>query len=218
MRLLDRLARLPYALWLGAMLTVVAGLAAAVLDVRPVVRADLLASQVAHAHSAAPLIESSFAVSALAGTTAALALSAVAIVTLAVLRHWRGALTLALSVAATQLVVDLLKLAVERPRPAANDVAAGASGYSFPSAHSATSVAVYATLAFLAARACCGGRRVLVIAAGAVLVSAVGLSRVYLGAHYPTDVLAGWLTGGVLVLASWLVASRLAPARAPATA
>jgi undecaprenyl-diphosphatase len=214
----ERLRHLSQLVWLGAALAIVAGLAIAVLDVRPVGQADLLASQIAHTHAAAPLVESSFAVSALAGTTAALMLSAVAIVTLAALRHWRGALTLALSVAGTQLVVDLMKLAVERPRPAANDVGASASGYSFPSAHSATSVAVYATLAFLVARGCNGPRRVLVIAVGAALVTAVGLSRVLLGAHYPTDVLAGWLTGGALVLASWLIASRLAPSRRPATA
>jgi membrane-associated phospholipid phosphatase len=199
-------------------LAVLAGAAVLVLDRAPIVRADVLASRVAHAHAAAPLIHSSFVVSALAGTTAAFALSAVAIVALAALREWRGALTLALAVAGTQLVVDLLKLVVSRPRPASNQLVAHASGFSFPSAHSATSVAVYVTLAFLAARACRGRRRVLAIAAGALVVAAVGASRVYLGAHYPTDVLAGWLTGATVVLVSWLVASRLRlPARAGAT-
>ena len=54
-------------------------------------------------------------------------------------------------------------------------------------------------------------------AAAIALALAIGLSRVYLGAHYPTDVLAGWLTGGILVLGAWALCSRLpAPGRAVA--
>jgi undecaprenyl-diphosphatase len=215
MRPLERLARVPHAVWLGAMVAAVAGLALAVVDAPALLRLDLLISHAAHAHATVPLIDSSLALSALAGTTGAFALSAVAIVALALLRHWRGALTLAIAVVGTQLVVDVLKLAVERGRPEANDLGTTPSGFSFPSAHSATSVAVYATLAFLAARACRGPRRTLVIAAGALIIAAVGASRVYLGAHYPTDVLAGWLTGGALVSLSWLSATRL---RVPAPA
>lgn len=217
MRSIHRLGHLPYAS-VGAVLTAVAVVGVVVLEAS-LVRVDLLVSRAAHAHAATPAIDSSFAVSALAGTTAALALSVAAIVVLAALRHWRGALTLALAVVGTQVVVTLLKLAVARPRPASNELVSNASGFSFPSGHSATSVAVYATLAFLAARACCGRRRVFLIGIGALVVTAVGASRVYLGAHYPTDVLAGWLTGGTLVLASWLLASRLRlPAPRAATA
>jgi undecaprenyl-diphosphatase len=83
------------------------------------------------------------------------------------------------------------------------------SGFSFPSAHSASSVALYALLAFILARAARGSTRTALVVAGLAVAAAVGVSRVYLGAHYPTDVLAGWLTGGVLAAASWALVARL---------
>ena len=116
---------------------------------------------------------------------------------------------LALAVLGTQAVVDLIKLTVERPRPELNGTLAEASGFSFPSAHSATGMALYATLTLLAARACSGRARVAIVAAGTSVIAAIGLSRVFLAAHYPIDVLAGWLTGGALVVASWLLVRRI---------
>jgi undecaprenyl-diphosphatase len=149
-------------------------------------------------------------VSALGGTDFAIPLAAAAAIVLLLLRQWRGALTLVLAVVATQGVVQLIKVWVERPRPAANDALAEAAGFSFPSAHSATSMALYATLALVAARACRGtGLRLAVLTCAAAVVAAIGLSRIVLGAHYPIDVLAGWLTGAALVAASWLLAQRL---------
>jgi undecaprenyl-diphosphatase len=133
--------------------------------------------------------------------------TAAAALALVAFRHWRGAIALAVAVASTQLVVEALKLAVERPRP--DHAIAESSGFSFPSAHSATSVAVYATLTLLAARAVNGRLRVAMAVAGGLVVVAIGLTRIYLGAHYPTDVLAGWLTGAVIVLGSWTLARRI---------
>ena len=157
-------------------------------------------------------------VSALASTDLILPITTVAVVGLALLRHWHGALTLALSVLGTQAVVQLVKLTVERPRPAVNGAMTEAHGPSFPSAHSATAVALYATLALLLAHRCQGWRRVAVMVAGGVTVVAVGLSRIELGAHYPLDVLAGWLTGAALVLCFWALVARLVarPAARPA--
>jgi undecaprenyl-diphosphatase len=158
----------------------------------------------------------SWRTSALAATDLILPLTAGLVVLMAAARHWHGALTLAAAVLATQGVVQLVKLVVARPRPDANGAVAEAGGHSFPSAHSATAVALYATLAFLAARQCRGAARVAVLALGAVVILAVGFSRIQLGAHYPVDVVAGWLVGGALVLASWALIARLV-AR-PATA
>ena len=150
-------------------------------------------------------------ISALAGTDLILPLTAAAVAALALARHWHGALTLALSVLGTQAVVQLVKLTVDRPRPAVNGAITEAHGPSFPSAHSATAVALYATLAIVLSHRCHGWKRVAIIAAGGAVVVAVGLSRIQLGAHYPLDVLAGWLTGGALMLAFWALAARIAP-------
>jgi undecaprenyl-diphosphatase len=78
--------------------------------------------------------------------------------------------------------------------------------YSFPSAHALSSAAVYLTLALLAARRLRRrGARVLVVAGAALLVLAIGLTRLYLGAHYLTDVLAGWAAGvGCALVCAWL--------------
>jgi undecaprenyl-diphosphatase len=118
------------------------------------------------------------------------------------LRLWHSAIALALAVVLTQLVVAVLKELVERPRPPANDAVTDAGGFSFPSGHSATSAALFGVLALVAARHLEGGARRAAAALGVALIAAVGVSRILLGAHYPTDVLAGWLTGGTLALGS----------------
>jgi undecaprenyl-diphosphatase len=158
-----------------------------------------------------------FTISALGGSAFVMPLTAAAVLVLCALREWRGALTLVMAVMATQVVVHLIKVWVERPRPAGNEELAQAAGFSFPSSHSATSMAVYATLALVAARGCRGKcLRVGVLGCAAALVVAVGVTRVILAAHYPIDVLAGWLTGGALVAASWLVAQKVLALRRPA--
>ena len=179
--------------------------------------ADLDAALGSLARSAAGEISPhvGFFISSLASTDLVLPLTGAVVLTLCLLRHWSGALTLAVAVLGTQAVVDLIKLLVERPRPAANGALADASGFSFPSAHSATGMALYATLTLLAARSVGGRARSAVVLAGVAVIGAIGLSRVFLAAHYPIDVLAGWLTGGAVVLASWLLVRRLLPAAAP---
>lgn len=149
-------------------------------------------------------------VSALASTHLILPLTAAAVAVLALARHWHGALTLAISVLATQAVVQFVKIVVARPRPDVNDTMMEAAGPSFPSAHSATAVALYATLAIVVARRFRGWTRVAVLGAGGIVVAAIGVSRIQLGAHYPIDVLAGWMVGALLVLVSWALVARLA--------
>jgi membrane-associated phospholipid phosphatase len=209
MRVLDRI-RMPHVAHPALLLGGVALLAGAVTTSATVVQLDGAAGGVARAAASGLPLGFGFAVSELGSTQFVLPLTLAAALVLVLFRHWRGAVTLVLAVLATQAVCQLIKLAVERPRPAANAAMADAGGFSFPSAHSATAMAVYATLAFLLARACRGALRTAVVAVAVGLVAAIGLSRVMLAAHYPIDVLAGWLTGGALVAASWLAVRRLA--------
>jgi membrane protein DedA with SNARE-associated domain/membrane-associated phospholipid phosphatase len=91
---------------------------------------------------------------------------------------------------------------VGRARPALEYAVAGEGGFSFPSGHSLNSLAVVGVLAVLAARATASwARRVWISAGAVVLVAGIGLSRLYLGVHWLTDVLAAWLVGGTWLLA-----------------
>ena len=122
-----------------------------------------------------------------------------AVVVFLLLRWRRAALWLVFSVAGA-LVLDLaLKSAYHRPRPTPffGDLR---HDWSFPSGHALFSFCFYGVLAgVLAARLRSPGLKVLVWALAAALIAAIGLSRIYLGVHYPSDVLAGYLAAAVWV-------------------
>jgi undecaprenyl-diphosphatase len=101
-----------------------------------------------------------------------------------------------------------LKATLGRPRPPVEYMAAIASGGAFPSGHAAMAATVYATIAYLAAKQSCARTfRLCIWSSAAMFVLAIGFSRVYLGVHWPTDVLGGWSLG-VLWLSILLMASR----------
>lgn len=132
-------------------------------------------------------------------------------------RHRALAATLVLVGAAGQLLNVLLKLLFGRPRPDLVSIIMVPPSFAFPSGHAMLSTIVYGTAAFVAARLAPRLRRPLALATP-LLVLLVGLSRVVLGVHWTTDVLAGWAAGGI-VLAAALVGTRLwrspEPDRAP---
>jgi len=119
------------------------------------------------------------------------------------------------SVASGFVVSSVLKNLFQRPRPDLVPYATNFSSASFPSGHSMLSALTYLTLAALLARAQERKRlRAYLLLVAAMLTFLVGLSRVYLGVHWPTDVLAGWTAGASWAVLCWLVARWLQSHRA----
>lgn len=121
-------------------------------------------------------------------------------------RRPRAAAFLVGSIVGGVAVTFALKAGFDRPRPDLVAHQMEALSASFPSGHSATAAVVYLTLGALVARSLPRTRlRAFVVAVAVVLTLGIGASRVYLGVHWPTDVLAGWTVGAAWALAAWLV-------------
>ena len=194
----------------GSLLALWTSLTVAVTEFSSVDHLDAVASEDAQERMTNQSTSWAEHIANLASTRVALAVTIVGAIALLFRRHWHAAIALAFVFPITQGAVQIVKLVIERPRPAANAAMTDAQGFSFPSAHSATSVAVYATIAFILVRASRHGHsRVAIATLAAALVLAVGLSRVLLGAHYPTDVLAGWTVGALVASLCWLAAARI---------
>lgn len=115
------------------------------------------------------------------------------------------------------LLNTVLKAAFRRDRPTIIDSGYESSFFSFPSGHATVAVCFYGALTLLAALHLDGLRRWLVLAAGTLWALLMGFSRVYLGVHFPTDVLAGylaaltWLAFVCLALRVWQLRDSLPP-------
>ena len=131
---------------------------------------------------------------------------------LAMTRKGHAALLVLVSVGGGVLISQTMKWAYARPRPDLVPHGAEVFTASFPSGHSMMSAVVYLTLGALLARTQPDRAVKAYILAMAVLLTVlVGVSRVYLGVHWPTDVLAGWALGGLwalicLAVMQWLQA------------
>ena len=151
---------------------------------------------------ATPAATTGFEVVTLLGSTAVLfAVTAVAAGYLARLGRRRDASFLILVFAGAEALTWSLKAIFERPRPTFDDPIATASSFSFPSGHALVSLAVYGVLAYVLLESLRSRRtRAACLAAAAVVVTAIGFSRLYLGVHYLSDVLAGYA-----VALAWLL-------------
>jgi undecaprenyl-diphosphatase len=170
-----------------------------------------------HAHARPWLVGFFLAVTHLHSTIAIVAFSIAFAALLARLREWYWMLTLGAAVGGVLLVNVLLKYAYERLRPRFDDPLVELATYSFPSGHTAGAVAFYGVLAaFLVSRYYDARRRAACVSLAIAAVALVAFSRLYLGAHYLSDVVAAacsstaWL---VLCLAGGhaLVRGRLRP-------
>ncbi|SFL86339.1 phosphatase PAP2 family protein [Geodermatophilus ruber] len=126
---------------------------------------------------------------------------------------WVGALAGAAALGLGQLLRLGLVTGIGRARPPAADWAARAGGYALPSGHTTTATLGAGLLCLGLARALRGAWRVAGVAVTACWAVAVGLTRVYLGVHWPTDALGGWLLGTLLTVLAALALLRLAPRR-----
>jgi undecaprenyl-diphosphatase len=188
---------------------VVAGLGLAVYLNSALVRLDLTIVRLLHRLGSDELTALANGVTTLASTTSVLLVAAVAAAAMLVRGHWPGALAVVLAVGATQGIVFAIKELVARARPPASSAWIDAAGHAFPSAHAASGVALYGLLALYTVQRLHGRARVAAGAVALVGVGSIGLTRVYLGAHYPSDVLAGWLVGAVVAAAAWQLARAL---------
>jgi undecaprenyl-diphosphatase len=111
----------------------------------------------------------------------------------------RAATILVASGIVTEALNLALKLTFQRTRPSLFVEIATLHSYSFPSGHSMSAVAVYGMCAIVAARLRPSAARALAIATP-ILALLIGVSRVFLGVHWPTDVLAGFCAGAILLL------------------
>ncbi|MDL2363159.1 MAG: phosphatase PAP2 family protein [Patescibacteria group bacterium] len=96
---------------------------------------------------------------------------------------------------------SILKYAVHRPRPKTLYVEnMKIHSYSFPSGHAFGAVAFYGLVAYLAYKYLPEPVNILVTVVLIILIVLIGVSRIYLGAHFPSDVVGGWLLGGLCLL------------------
>jgi len=186
-------------------------------DTRPFDTAVLLAMRTGDTHDPIGPAWLEFAardVSALGGFTVLTLLTGLAGGFLLITKKYVDALVLLAAVLGATALSESLKLGYARPRPDLLAHAVETLGSSFPSGHATLSAATYLTIGALLAHAQDRRQVKTYIHVTAILLALlIGVSRVYLGVHWPTDVLAGWCIGAAwsvlcVTLASWLTRDR----------
>ena len=131
--------------------------------------------------------------------------SLIAVGCLIILGRLRTVLTLLAGVLGGWGLSASLKVVIARPRPDIVDHLTVVSSLSFPSGHSMMSAVVYPALGAILARATPQPLlKLYIIGVALTLTAFIGMSRIYLGVHYPTDVLAGWCVGLCWALVCWV--------------
>jgi undecaprenyl-diphosphatase len=160
---------------------------------------DTLVRTAVHQHATPALTWFMKGFSFLGSVTVVSALCVLAIVAFLYFRQARTAALLAITMVGMAALDVTLKLAFHRPRPVPYFGPAPTT-YSFPSGHAMGSVCFYGVLAAILAARASGRRAKAGIWTGTVLlIGMIGYSRIYLGVHYPSDVIAGYCAGAVWV-------------------
>lgn len=120
------------------------------------------------------------------------------LVTLGLYRNWRALAAYSAAFVLTPIIVRLVKAWVARPRPTV-DLYGGVEAFSFPSGHATNSTLIYGGLALLALMTFKGAARLWAVGCLSVLILLIAASRIYVGAHWPSDTLAGLALGGLML-------------------
>lgn len=153
-----------------------------------------------HGRATDPFTDIFRGITVLGNFTTVLAVTAVAVAVLWRRRRHTDAAFVTLAFLGAQVLSTGMKLGFKRDRPFFPDPLATERTFSFPSGHALVSLAVYGSIALVLARVVSTpARRALLLGGTAVLVLAIGFSRLYLGVHFLSDVLAGYAAG-----AAWL--------------
>ena len=167
-----------------------------VINRDPLVVLDLRIANWFHAHLFNPVTPLMLAVSALNGITGLSILSVLLAAYFLRRRDWYWLLGLILAVPGGMLLNVLTKLAFHRVRPHFTDPLVDLATYSFPSGHTIGATVFYGTLAaYLMTRIHGSGQRLAIIACALSMIMITGFSRVYLGAHFLSDVVAAFAEG-----------------------
>ena len=114
------------------------------------------------------------------------------------------------AIAGGAVLSTLLKLGFARPRPELVSHLVSVDSFSFPSGHATMATVTYLTLGVLLARVQKRRRiKIYLISVALILAILIGLTRIFLGVHWPTDVIAGWCIGTAWALGCWLAATWL---------
>ncbi|ODT06189.1 MAG: phosphoesterase [Mesorhizobium sp. SCN 65-20] len=149
-------------------------------------------------------------ITALGSAAVLIYITAIAILYLCLIRRWGSALFVFLSVAGGQVLSSLLKLGIDRPRPDLVSHLAQVQTMSFPSGHAMLSAVTYLTIGVVLSRVLPGRATTIFVFSVAILTTLlVGISRVYLGVHWPSDVLAGWSAGFAWATQCWVISHYL---------
>jgi undecaprenyl-diphosphatase len=128
---------------------------------------------------------------------------------LALQTRYRTAIVVLATSGSGEVLNSLMKHAFNRPRPDIVPHLRPVYSTSFPSGHAMESAIVYLTLgAILMRSSSARATKIYVLAIAVMLTMLAGVSRVYLGVHYPTDVIAGWIVGFMWASVCWTVARR----------
>jgi undecaprenyl-diphosphatase len=123
--------------------------------------------------------------------------------------RYRTAIVVAITWCSGELLNAAMKHVFNRPRPSIVPHLRIVYTSSFPSGHAMESAIVYLTLAAILMRASQSRvTKIYILGIAVLLTTLVGISRVYLGVHYPTDVLGGWIVGFMWASICWLAARR----------